>query len=113
MQSSSLFKFLFHIYSFAYELEHSFVYDIFKDYELEYSSYENCSSSFFIVHVFYITRGGDRNDGVTVHRGFWVCPCPSSSIRRVGVLGGCGLFLSMQAWCPGAWEPANMTVCPG
>ena len=66
--SSSLFKFLLHIYSFVLELEYSLDHDMCNAYELDYSPYEHCfscSSMFFIVHMFYISRGGDL-DGVTI-----------------------------------------------
>ena len=70
--SSSLFKFLFITYSIAYELEYSLEHDMCNAYELEYSSYENCSSCsslFFIVHMFYKSRGDER-EGVKVYSTF-------------------------------------------
>ena len=61
--SSSLFKFLFLIYSIALELECSIEHDRSNAHELEPSSIEHCSSCsslFFIVHMFYKSRGDDR-----------------------------------------------------
>src|SRR5919205_817957 len=66
--SSWLFKFLFLTYSIALELDYSVEHDRYNAYELEHSSYEHCSSCsslFFIVHMFYKSRGEER-EGVKV-----------------------------------------------
>ena len=70
--SSSLFKFLFLIYSIALELECSIEHDRSNAHELEPSSSEHCSSCsslFFIVHMFYKSRGDDR-ERVKVYSAF-------------------------------------------
>ena len=50
------------------ELEYSLDHDMCNAYELDYSLYEHCSSCssmFFIVHMFYKSRGDER-EGVEV-----------------------------------------------
>ena len=63
--SSSLFKFLFLTYSIALELEYSVEHDRCNAHELEHSSCEHCSSCstlFFIVHMFYKSRGDEKEE---------------------------------------------------
>ena len=58
-----LIQVLFLTYSIALELEYSVEHDRGNTYELEHSSYgycSSCSSLFFIVHMFYKSRGDDR-----------------------------------------------------
>jgi hypothetical protein len=57
--SSSKFKLLSYSYSSAYELEYSFGHVIIMIYDLVYSLYVmilTCSSSFFNVHITYMSR---------------------------------------------------------
>ena len=103
--SSSLFKFLLHIYSFVLELEYSLEHDICNAYELGYSPYEHCSlcsSMFFIVHMFYIVRGGDL-DGVMVCSTFrfaLVLACPSVGWGSMGDMGS-SLVCERGVWMRG------------
>jgi hypothetical protein len=60
MKNSSIFKFSFHTYSSAYELEYSLDLVIIMIYELVYSLYAmimTCSSLFFTVHIICMSRG--------------------------------------------------------
>jgi hypothetical protein len=59
MKSSSKFMLSYSSYSSAYELEYSFPHVIIMIYELAYSLYVmilTCSSSFFNVHIIYMSR---------------------------------------------------------
>jgi len=63
MKSSSKFMLSYLLYSYAYELEYSFVHVIIMIYELAYSLYVmilTCSSLFFIVHMICMSRSRIR-----------------------------------------------------
>ena len=92
MKSSSKFMLSYLLYSYAYELEYSFVHVIIMIYELAYSLYVmilTCSSSFFNVHMTCMSRSRTRV-GVTVRCTFGfahVLACQSVGLESRGDMG--------------------------
>jgi hypothetical protein len=114
MKSSSKFRFSYHSYSNAYELEYSCLHVIIVIYELVYGldvMILTCSTSCFNIHMTCMIRSITKVE-VLVHRSFGfaiILACQSIGLESLGDMGS---FL-VHRHVLGCTEPSTMMVLHG